>query len=327
MNDFEATAAVRPIPWAEFRAELLALYNPPLRTPATYREMVRVFNLVGTLDVETTAGLDVSLIARLVASRPAAGSSNTTLKHLRGIRAMANYAVRSGYLRISPFAIRPVSSWARKSPPKGKRRLSREEIRRILDVLAADVEAGKGWRGWKARRLQALVCVYGYCGLRAAEGQRLHVEDLDIPGRIIHVRPREDHRLKTETSAAPVPMPLALVPILTDWLGHRLDGPPGFALPASVPWLFPNCRRRGPWVQGTPGQKPLDAFQAVARRAGVEGATFQALRRSLATHLRYFGVGSGLASTVLRHSVEVDEEFYNGPDLDNLRDAVKDVEF
>jgi integrase len=91
--------------------------------------------------------------------------------------------------------------------------------------------------------------------------------------------------------------------------------------------VFPGCQRRGPWTGGTGDDKALACFQAVAVRAGIECVDFQMLRRSLTTHLRHFGVSAGMASKVLRHSVEVDELWYHGSDEANLRDAVKDVEF
>jgi integrase len=329
----DAIATIRPIPWAQFRRELLEEYKPPLRAAATWYKMKRAFDVLEAINaddgspmVSTTADLTKRLIARYVTSRPPAESANTTISLLRCIRVMANTAVADGYLRISPFARHPLRSWIRKSPPKGKRILSREEIRRILDVLAADVTMRKGWRQWKARRIQAMVAVLAYTGLRAKECSCLHVDDIDLAGRIIHVRPHGDHKLKTHTAAAPVPIPPALVPIVEDWLRHRLDAPKGFEMPASVPSVFPGVRRRGSW-EGGPGHRALDVFKTVARRAGIEYATFQMLRRSLSTHMRYFGVSSGVAARILRHSVEIDEHFYNHPDEDNLRDAVKNVEF
>ena len=102
---------------------------------------------------------------------------------------------------------------------------------------------------------------------------------------------------------------------------------PTFPPAAEVPWMFPACRGRSAWAAGTNGSKPLQCFQAVARRAGVEGASFQALRRGLATHLRHFGASAGVTSKILRHTVECDEHFYHRADVANLLAAVEGLEF
>jgi integrase len=319
-----AWPAIRPAAWADFRAELLSLYRPPLRAVATHRAMAQTLDELAALGVATTADLTVGLIARFVAGRPAEESPNTTIKHLRQIRAMVNFALRSGRLERSPFQIRPAGSWVRAARPAGKRHLTRAELAALLGRLGAEAAAGrKGWRSWKARRIHAMAAVAAYTGLRRGELYHLHVEDVDLPGRIIHVRPR--HTLKTSSSAQPVPMPEALVPILEGWLAARLD-PPVFPPASEVPWLWPACRGRGPWTDGPPGHKPLDVLQAVASRAGVEGVTWHALRRSLATHLEGAGVGPAMIARILRHSERVDSEWYRQADAANMRRAVEGFE-
>ena len=127
-----------------------------------------------------------------------------------------------------------------------------------------------------------------------------------------------------------VPMPAALVPYLKTWLAWRSAAPPGFKMPAEaeIPWMFPNCRRRGPWMDGTKGDKPLCMLKALGLRAGVGDVNWQMLRRSLATHLRtHFGASRELTSRILRHSEAVDDRFYVEQDADNLRAAVRDLDF
>lgn len=341
-----ASWKVRAVSWTSFRDELLATYRDGLRAPGTLRAMrhdLGMLDALVALDdagqpilddagqpvplVRLTSDLTVQTIARYVQSMPPHVSPATIRSRLRSVRAACNVAVRTGRLQVSPFALRNLASWVRVPRLAGKRTLSRAEIRAILDVLSADVAQHEGWNGWRARRLQALVAVLVYCGLRAGEALHLRVADVDIPGRTIHVRPHKTYRLKTETSAAPVPMPEALVPILTSWLAHRMDAPTGFRMPPEVPWLIPGSRRRTPWVGGCPGVRPLDVFKSVAVRAGVEHATFQMLRRALSTHLRAHGVSGGIASKVLRHDPTVDEEFYHCVDIDNLKTAVKDFDY
>ena len=109
----------------------------------------------------------------------------------------------------------------------------------------------------------------------------------------------------------------------------RLAAPPGFKMPAEVPWMFPSIRRKAPWHDGTAGDKPLSGIKAAGVRAGIGGdINFKMLRASLATHLRTrFGVGRDLTLRILRHSEAVDDLHYLCDDPDNLRDAVKDVDF
>ena len=339
-------SSVRPIPWSRFVKELLKSYEPPLRALATQRGMKHALDQVTALAalddegnpilteagrpaplVKTTADLNAEMLARLIRAQPATNSPNTVRSLLRYVRTVCAIAVESGYLRTSPFKRNPIGRLVRKAPAKGRRHLSRAEIRAVLDLLAADVAARTGWAEWKARRLQALVAIVAYCGLRKNEALHLRVEDIDLAGRVIFVRPRVDHRLKTERSAAAVPMPDALVPLLEDWLRHRLDAPKGFPMPADVPWLIPGCRRRTPWDNGPVGQKPLDIFKALCKRVGILDANLQQLRRSLSTHLRFHGTGTGMIARVLRHSTEVNEEFYHESDLDNLRSSVAGLEF
>ena len=67
-------------------------------------------------------------------------------------------------------------------------------------------------------------------GVRHNEGCFAWVEDLDLDARVFWVRERSGHRLKTESSSAPVPLPSAAIGPLRAWLTHRLDRPPGFKL-------------------------------------------------------------------------------------------------
>jgi integrase len=342
----EGPARIHPIPWERFRREVLAAYQPPLRAAATLRFMSHACDVIEALTavddagepvlapggtpvrlVQTTADLDARMIARVLATRPESNKPATVRSLLIGLRTMCNSAVESGYLRVSPFRRNPVGKLVRVGRPRGRRHLTRQEIRALLDTLAAAPPATKGWIRWKAQRLHALVALVAYTGLRRNEALMLHVEDVDLARRVIVVRPRVDHRLKTEASADDVPMPDALVPLLTDWLAHRLDAPPGFEMPAEVPWLFPQCRRRGPWTGGNADDSPLGQLKAAGRRAKIGDINWQMLRRSLATHLRHFGASNGTVGRILRHSVDVDEEFYHETDLENLRAAVRRVEF
>ena len=192
--------------------------------------------------------------------------------------------------------------------------------------MTLDIAERIEWPQWRARRIFAVTSIISWCALRKMECLRLWTVDVDLPGRVIWIVPRT--RLKTESAAAPVPIPDALVPILEEWLAHRLDGPPGFALAADCPWLIPNMNRRGPWLHGRLGWRPLDIFASAAVRAGVDGATFQTLRRSWATHAEYYGLGEAMIQRVLRHSSEeTSKKWCQKADLPNLREKVAGMTF
>lgn len=321
---------VRPIAWPEFRKEVLAHYKLPRCGPQHRNAMIRMLDAVEALEPApaTTAELTVALVGRLLDARVhRAETPRTKIGLLRCLSAAATIAVERGHLARSPFQIKPVKRWIpRPGKPSGRRHLTRLELATLLDHLKRAAAEPGTWSRWKAHRIYAMVAVAAYTGIRAGELEYLEVADIDLERRILHVRPKAKHRLKTDGSDGPVPMPRALVPIVAEWLKHRLD-PPTMPPADRVPWLFPGARGIGPWTGGPPGAQHLDVLQAAGIAAGIGHVTWQMLRRSLATHLRAFGVSSGMASQILRHSESVDEVFYNQPDEDNLRDAVADVEF
>ncbi len=231
--------------------------------------------------------------------------------------------VRNGYLRVSPFALRRVSQRVgRIGPPSDKKLFSRDQIKRVLTLMAADVEATAGWSQWRARRLYALTATVAYTGIRAGESLFLYASDVDLTSRFLAITDRSragGYRLKTEASAAPVPIPAALVPILEVWLSHRLDAPADFPIP-DCPWLFPTLNRRSNWRGGPPGTKPVQRLQDVARRAGVEGLTFLALRHSFASHLEAHGAGPAMIQRLLRHSNPTTQMWYRRADRPGMTD-------
>jgi len=251
---------------------------------------------------------------------------------LRVLRALCNQAVINGYLRVSPFALRSVSKWVgRLGPPTQKKHYSRDEIRRVLTLMAQDIETTAGWPQWRARRLNALTATVAYCGVRDNEAKFLYAADVHLTERFIALTDRGrdgGHRLKTEGSEQPVPIPDALVPILSDWLEHRLDRPADRPIPMDCPWLFPNITGSSNWKGGCRGTKPLDRLHDVAKRAGVEGLTFLSLRHSWATHAEYHGYGPALIQRVLRHTTEqTAAKWYRHADLPNLIERCAGFDF
>lgn len=330
-----------PIPFDQFRTEVLALYQPPLRAVATKRRMRTILDAVGAVlgDGATTADLTPELITRLIASRPPGESPYTTNAYLGGLRAACNYGLSQGYLRANPFAFR--KKWIRLGKPARKRHHSLEDIGRVLALMKRDTERKKGWAQWRAWRLYALASTVAYTGMRKMEAIRLRREDIDLENRIILLVDRCDARLKTEASAQPVPMPDALVLILAEWL-------PRLALPTDCPlengngkaadaklrrkpdpgWVFPNSYRTGPWIGGSTGHRPLDRMKRLGERAGVKGFTFLSLRHSWATHAESrWGFSEAMIQRVLRHTNTRTQQHYRHADPTNLRAAVRDLSF
>jgi integrase len=348
-----ATPAVKPIPFRQFRDELLALYAPPLRAKATHAKLRLALEVVGDLIAKgiaegtakgTTEDLTPALVAKFVTERSAGRSSVTVDSLLQALSRVCNYAVDRGYLRISPFASRGYRQWTVPTPPLHLRKThhSAEEIARVLDLARETI--GRKSSGspaqWRARRLYALVATIAYTGLRRNEALWLRVEDLDLDAGVLSVVARR--QLKTAAAAATVPIPDTLVAILRDWLPH-LALPKGMAeyagddafTPASNPtrrrdpgWVFPNAYRTGPWCGGPPGQKPLDRLARLGVRAGVEGFTFHSLRHSWATHAESrWGFSEAMIQRVLRHTSKNTQQTYRHADVPNLREKVQGLGF
>ena len=196
--------------------------------------------------------------------------------------------------------------------------------------MLAQRDASHGWTKWRAGRLLALASVLCYTGVRASEALYLQISDLDLDGGFLHVREHEGHRLKTLAADNVVPLPPPLIPILKEWLAHRMDAPPDAKTDPACPWVFPNISRsaKAPWVQGSTGQRPLDRLKAVASQAGVEGFTLLSCRHSVVTHLKTsWGAGEGFAKLMCRHTNLSTQKHYTHSDLDGLREGASRIEY
>jgi integrase len=333
LDDLAALAALipKPIPWSEFKAEVMPALTRPTVRKSTEARNLRVIHNLDAMGVETTANLDLALVVRYIKDHSPSWKPITLKGHLLVISKLCKMAVERRRLVVSPFASVSIRRLVGPIPkPSGKRHLTKDECRRLLSLLRQDIEARKGWSQWKARRLHAVACIGLYCGLRKNELLRLHVADIDFRARVIRLTPHNaDGKFKTEASEKPVPMPSALIHILQDWLAHRLDHPAGMTIDKDCPWLIPTCNRKAPWTSGAPGGKAPDRLKDAARRAGIDHITMQMMRRSCATHLKALRrADDGLATRVLRHTNEkTTEAHYICPDEQNLADAVADFDF
>jgi integrase len=326
-----ATSGGGPIPWEQFKAELLKLYRPPMRDRKTLRGMEHALKCLDALGVQSTADLVPPLISDLVAGRPSTHSPNTVVGLLLYVQAACSYAEKCGYVRVSPFKIRGISTFAKRAPARGRKHASREEIRKVLDHMHEQAQAD-GWKGWKAKRLYALTSLLAYTGMRAGEAIWCQAGDIDLAEGIVWIVSRREHKTKTEKSAQPLPLAPPVIKILEAWMPHRMAVPPGFKIDSpDCPWLFPTSRRhrKSPWCSGGPGTKPRDRMKAVAAQVGVIGFGPMVLRHSMGTHLMTsWGGSAGLVKRVLRHTTEhTGQAWYVHSDLPGLKEACKNWEF
>lgn len=299
------------ITFAAFRREVLALYAPPMRRPATLAKMVQALDefapyctLVADLKPETIA----RWIRDHASRRPASLDS-----HLRSLRAACNYAVKRGYIRNSPFEFRSPRRWLDWDVPELPPPVhSAEEIARVL--RQADAEAGSA--GWQAARLRAVIYTAAYTGARKLEILGLRLADVNLDQGILEIRTNRRRPLKTPSSAARLPIAPALAKVLVDWI--PLAGPE---------WLYPGVRRAGPWFEGAAGAKPLDQLKALGLRAGVPALTFQSLRHTFASLAEGWGIGELALQRLLRHTRIRTQRSYRHPLEAVLRDVAAKVHF
>ena len=306
---------ITPLPLAAFREHISTFYAEPMRARNTRMKMLQVLRILDEMGVQTTADLTTTFIARFIAERPKEESPNTTFTLMTYLRSLCSQAAAEGWLRVSPFAIR--RKWLRRVAPKAPRHYSREELARLLELARREIGEVEQWAQWRARRLYALAGTLAFTGLRKNEALHLRTEDIDLKARMLLVLARRGHRLKTEASAAPVPIPDALAVILEEWQTHIIV--PG--------WLFPTANGKSPWTGGVQGTKPLDQLKDLGRRAGIDGVTFQGFRHSWATHAEHMGLSDLQIQRVLRHTNTRTQRHYLHPDAANLRDQVGRMDF
>jgi integrase len=305
--------AIQPVPWEQFRARVLKLYQPPVRRPATRDKTRQILDELGTL-CETTADLTEDVLADW-ASQHADRSARTTESLLRHLSAACTFGEKWGCL-TDPFDIRPVSRWLpadelEDCEPFGKHRTA-EEVRRVLDQADAEARGGDH----RARRLRAAVYSFAYTGAGKKEILGLRTCDVNLDRRIITVKSHPKRRLKTGPRAAWLP----IAPVLAQVLAERI-------LETGCEWLFPHAYGTGPWLYGRPGHRPLDEVKALGERAGVPGLTILSLRHTFGTLAEDWGIGELMLQRILRHSTPRTQKHYRHHDAELLRRAAEKVRF
>jgi integrase len=186
-------------------------------------------------------------------------------------------------------------------------------LRRADEEVLADPD------NWTKKRLRALVYFMAYTGCRIKEAIHLDWDkDVDLAAGIVWLRHKRGNRLKTKASAAPLGLPDILVRVLTEWKEVRRDG---------CPWVFANASGK-PWVSAGPGYRHLDQLKTLAERAGLHHATWKMFRHSFDTHGKgRFGMSKEQMQAQLRHTTTDTQKHYDHADLQNLRDAVKGIDY
>lgn len=308
---------MRSLKFAQFQAEVLSLYEPPIRAKGTWRQMRQVLTEFAKLSgIKTTADLGAPAIAAWIRAYP----DRTPVRAaslLRSLSAACTYAAKAGYLRFDPFDFRGVNDWVRADViapdhPQAARYQTRESIERLLGLV--DTEASEG--GWKAGRRQALVYLLAFTGLRKGEALNLKTFDVDLGARVITIAPRRTFRPKTKKSAARIPLAEPAAQVLALWLPRT-----------GCDWVFPGVELKGPWLGGCPGYKPLDEVRAAGERAGITGLTIASFRKTIGTLAKRWGMGQLELKALLRHTNVQTQEWYDEAAVDELRPAVAKIQF
>ena len=92
-------------------------------------------------------------------------------------------------------------------------------------------------------------------------------------------------------------------------------------------WLFPGVRRLGPWLEGPPGQKPIDQVEALGTRAGVPGLTIASFRHTFASLAEGWSIGELALQRQLRHTRIRTQLAYRHPLPELLRDVAAKVRY
>jgi integrase len=299
----------RPIDLARFRDEIRELYAPPVRRPKTRTKVLQALDEFGATGFGSTEDLTPLNIKRWLAAHP--DRPGTTAKSLlSSLRAACAYAEGMDYITKSPFWFK---FGVRATSTRVKKHLSAAHVAALLNRLEAEAE-----NDWRSARLNALVALVCYTGVRKMEALLLRREDINLDERVIYLVDRAGKNpLKTVAAAAPIPMPEALAPVLEKWLPRTTSD-----------WVYPNLRGEGPWTEGSPGAKPLDQLKAACVRAGVPVVTLHELRHTWSTHAEsLWGLSDTVIQRVLRHTSTRTQLVYRKADLENLRAKVRDIRF
>ncbi len=335
---------VKPLPYQVFTKQLTREYVNT-RESLTATKMKLVSTIVGelmerSLDEEgnptgplvravmSTSDLTADLVQLYIESRRDGIKSpdgswlrkpvgqNTIIGELGYLKALCNFAVDMDPPALERCPFKPRKRLLKKAPLIHRTHLSCEDIARLLEYCE------QGITDWRRHRLYALVGMYAYTGVRRNEALFAMLEDLDLDQSILFIQDRDENRVKTEKSAAPVGLPPELVRILRPWVKRTAS-----------PWIFPGIEGVAPWFHGRAKYRPLETIQAAAIAAGIcagtkeDRITIQMFRHSFATSSEDWGIDEQQLKRQLRHTNVDTQKHYRHSELRQLAAAVKNVSF
>ena len=309
---------MHPVPWDKFVNEVLGTYRPPMRAAATLRMVRQVLRELAEAGARSSEDLTPGLVGAWVEARARSGrSAARAAALLRSLSPVARYAAQLGYSRGNPFDWRGVRHWIRadSAPSKltpGRRHRSAAEIGRVIALADAETASGS----WEAGRLQCLVYLLAYLGLRLGEALHLAAADWDAAAGLVSITPKPTWRPKTLASSTTLPAPGPLAEVLGRWAPR-----------CGCQWLIPGRRLRGPWTGGPAGRRPLDQIRALGARAGVDGLSALAFRKSLGTLAKAWGVSQLELKALLRHTNVETQRYYDAADAEVLRAAADRIRY
>jgi integrase len=340
LNNPRQIESLKPITWKDFAEEYLDKTYPGYELPTKQRKqaaqgwrksdssrrteqrVLKDFARIVKPDWchDITSKDRESYIRQRLTEVPSPESVDADLRALRSI-----FNVLEEWKHIpegsSPFAGKGNATIGTKR--KRERDLKREKSpeyytrKQVLDLLnQADKDVRENPDDWARRRLRALVYFEAYTGVRINEALHLEWHEIDLDTGVAHVNFKIEHGLKTKGSEAPVGLPDALLVVLRDWQSDQMCS-----------FVFPNSRKK-PWTGGVQGTKALDQLKDLARRAGIEHATWKMFRHTLTTHgKQWFGLTAEQMRLQLRHTTQDTQKHYEHTDLENLRDSVRQIDF
>lgn len=302
------------VPFADFTAQVLSLYAPPIRRPRTVEKLDQALREFAPF-CPTTADITPTAVAGWIAAHAGSRSPIASFSLLRAFASATRAGITLGLIdsAADPFRFRPPARWwpdGDLEPPERTRHLSAVQARALLDRAERELIDAAAPDRWEAMRLATLVRLVLSTGLRRSEALGLRVEDVDLAGGMLVVRPNGRRHLKPGASRRRVPIPHPLRLALEAWLAA-----------VDSEWLFPGVTRVGPWLSGPRGQKALDRVRQLGERAELPGVTILALRHTYATLAESLGFGELLLQRLLGHRRRRTQLHYRHEEIEALRRA------
>jgi len=298
---------------SSFRAERLAMGNFQRLVVTPLRNLVWCHEL-------TTADRDAFANRRIIEVE-SGDSVDADLRNLRTVfNVMEDWNHRPK--ETNPFAGRKRATVGARRKREmevasGDKKVSHYTRPQIIALLnQADKELSEQPTDWGLARLRALIYLAAYTGARIGELLHLEWSEIDFVRGVAWLNWKRERGFKTKGAEAPVGLPDSLLVVLREWQTSQRGQ-----------WVFPNEKGK-PWTTGGPGYRPLDQLQALAQRADVQPATWKMFRHSLNTHgKQWFGLNKEQMRVQLRHEDAATQRHYDHSDLDNLRSAVKNIDY